>query len=196
VGYRGANLGGTAEDSLSSSSARVPLSGGSGWENYDLGRLKTSPRRVREMENLGYFPAGYGHAVGAETTPMPNNKVLVFEDLFLASLRLPCHNFLLNVLEKFKVQIHQLNTNAAVDLSKFVEVITTFGGGPSTEVFVKHYCLHWQKKVAGEFVDQFGSCTFTRRQGKCKTQNHILVIKWLLIIISSLYKVYLSKIDK
>jgi hypothetical protein len=43
---------------------------------------------VREMESLGYFLAGYGRAALAETTPRPNNEVLVFESLFLAGLRL------------------------------------------------------------------------------------------------------------
>jgi hypothetical protein len=72
------------------------------------------------MESLGIFQAGYGRAAGAETTPRSNNKVLVFEGLFLAGLLMLCHGFLLDVLEKFKVQIHQLTPNVVVDLSKLV----------------------------------------------------------------------------
>lgn len=87
------------------------------------------------MESLGIFHAGYGRAAGAETTRRSNNKVLVFEGLFLAGLRMLCHGFLLDVLEKFKVQIHQLTPNVVVDLSKLVWVMTTFCGDPSAEVF-------------------------------------------------------------
>jgi hypothetical protein len=29
---------------------------------------------VKEMETFGYFSAGYGQAVGADTTPQPNGR--------------------------------------------------------------------------------------------------------------------------
>lgn len=64
--------------------------------------------------------------------------------------------------------IHQFTPNDVVALSKFVWVTTTFGGGPSAEVFVKHYCLHWQKRYSSGGVDPFGSCTFTTKTGKTK----------------------------
>lgn len=34
-----------------------------------------------------------------------------------------------------------------VALTKFVWVVTSYGGELSVEVFAKNYCLHWQKKV-------------------------------------------------
>lgn len=117
---------------------------------------------------MGYFPAGCGRAAEAETVLRPEGEVLLFEGLFVAGLRLPCHGFLIEVLEKFKVQIQQLMPNAVVALSKFVWAMTTFGGGLSTEVFTKHYCLHWQKRSSGGAIDQFGSCTFTPKTGKTK----------------------------
>lgn len=52
--------------------------------------------RRHHREGLGKWTAG------AETTRRSNNKVLVFEGLFLAGLRMLCHSFLLDVLEKFK----------------------------------------------------------------------------------------------
>jgi hypothetical protein len=55
------------------------------------------------MESLGYFIVGYRGAAGAEMRSRLNNEVLVFEGLFLAGLRLSCHELLLDVLEKFKV---------------------------------------------------------------------------------------------
>lgn len=94
------------------------------------------------MISLGHFPTGYGQATGAETTPRPKGEVMVFERLFAVGTRLPCHEFLLGVLEKYKVRIHQLTLNAIVALSKFVYATTTFGGAPSVEVFAKRYCMH------------------------------------------------------
>lgn len=84
-----------------------------------MARLKTLSRRVREMESLGYFLARYRRAARAKTTSRPNNEVLVFEWLFLDGLHLSCHDFLLEVLEKFKVQIHQLTLNVMVALINF-----------------------------------------------------------------------------
>lgn len=45
------------------------------------------------MESLGYFHAGCGRVVGAETLPKPNGERLVFEGLFTAGLRLSGHDF-------------------------------------------------------------------------------------------------------
>lgn len=94
------------------------------------------------MVSLGHFPNGYGQATGAETTPRPKGEVMVFERLFATGIRLPCHEFLLRVLEKYKVRIRQLALNAIVALSKFVYATTTFDGAPSVEVFAKRYCMH------------------------------------------------------
>jgi hypothetical protein len=76
------------------------------------------------------------------------------------------HRFVFEVLQHFKVQIHHLTPNTMVELAKFMWVVTTYGGEPLVEIFAKEYCLHWQKKVAGRKIKQFGSCTFTLRTGK------------------------------
>jgi hypothetical protein len=157
-----------APTGAASSSARVSRGGGLGQVNYELDRSKTSWHRVKEMESLSFFPVGCGRATGAETSPRPDDEVFVFESLFVAGLRLPFHDFLIAVLDKFKVQIHQLTPNVVVALSKFIWATTTFSGDPSTEVFAKHYCLHWQKRAMSGRVDQFGSCTFTLKTGKTK----------------------------
>lgn len=95
------------------------------------------------MESLGYFTAGYDSVAEADTVPRSDGKVLVFKNLFLACICHPCHDFLVEVLDKYKVQIHQLTPNVVVTLRKFVWAMTTFAEGPFTEVFTKHYCLHW-----------------------------------------------------
>jgi hypothetical protein len=70
-------------------------------------------------------------------------ELVVFEAFFTAGLRLPAHRFIVEVLRKFEIQIHQLVSNAMVVLAKFVWVVTSYGGEPSVEVLAKNYCLHW-----------------------------------------------------
>jgi hypothetical protein len=92
--------------------------------------------------------------------------LVVFEAFFIAGLRLPAHRFVSEVLQKFRVQVHQLTPNAVVALAKYVWATTSYGDQPSVEVFTKHYCLHWQKRRIGHKIAQFGSCTFTPKSGK------------------------------
>jgi hypothetical protein len=101
-----------------------------------------------------------------EEVPEPEGELVVFEAFFVAGLRLPVHRFVGEVLRRFNVQIHQLTPNVVVALSKYVWATTSYGGQPSVEVFVKYYCLHWQKRMIGNDVAQFGSCTFTPKTDK------------------------------
>jgi hypothetical protein len=76
-----------------SSSTRVSRAGGPGQVNYELGRSKTSWRRVKEMESLGFFAVGYGQGAGAETIPRMNDEVLVFRVCFLMVFAFPAMIF-------------------------------------------------------------------------------------------------------
>ena len=104
---------------------------------------------VQDMQRLGYFGGRVGRVPGAEEVPEPEGELVVFEAFFIASLRLPAHRFVSEVLQKFKVQVHQLTPNAVVALAKYVWATTSYGGQPSVEVFAKQYCLHWQKRKIG-----------------------------------------------
>jgi hypothetical protein len=42
------------------------------------------------------------------------NKAVVFEDLFLVGLRMSSHLVLAKILQKFRVQLHQLTPNDIV----------------------------------------------------------------------------------
>jgi hypothetical protein len=55
------------------------------------------------------------------------------------------HRFVIEVLRRFEIQIHQLTSNAMVALAKFVLVVTSYNGG---------------------LIAQFGSCTFIPINGK------------------------------
>jgi hypothetical protein len=136
----------------------------------EFGVSRISSVRVQDMQQLGYFGNGVGRVPGAEEIPEPEGEIVVFEAFFIAGLRLPAHRFVVEVLQRYDVQIHQLTPNAVVALAKYVWAVTLYGGHPSIEVFAKNYCLHWQKRKNGSKIAQFGSCTFTLRTGKTSTE--------------------------
>jgi hypothetical protein len=169
-----------AMSTSSSSAAATPPAGASSEETLstvaveelraddtvDFGVSRMSSVRVQDIQRLGYFGGGVARVPGTEEVPEPEGELVVFEAFFVAGLRLPVHRFVGEVLRRFNVQIHQLTPNAVVALSKYVWATTLYGGQPSVEVFVKYYCLHWQKRMIGNEVAQFGSCTFTPKTGK------------------------------
>jgi hypothetical protein len=69
----------------------------------EFGTLRISSVRVQEMQQLGYFGDGVGRVLGAEEIPEPEGELVVFEAFFIASLRLPAHHFVTEVLRRFDV---------------------------------------------------------------------------------------------
>jgi hypothetical protein len=152
-----------SSEDTSSAVAAIELRSGDTVE-FDVSRM--SSVRVQDMQQLGYFGGRVGRVPGAEEVPEPEGELVVFEAFFTASLRLPAHRFVSEVLQKFEVQVHQLTPNVVVALAKYIWATTSYGGQPSVEVFAKQYCLHWQKRKIGHKIAQFGSCTFTPKSGK------------------------------
>jgi hypothetical protein len=105
------------EKHLASPAAEDTLSeGGSDGENsqtYYFGPSTITIDKIKEMVEKGYFPDGGAHELVVETMPEPdNNKVVVYEDFFVAGLRLPPHPALADILLHFQAQLHQLTPNA------------------------------------------------------------------------------------
>jgi hypothetical protein len=48
-----------------------------------------------------------------------NDEVIMYEDFFVAGLRMPPHPTLVDILLKFQAQLHQLMPNAIAQLSKY-----------------------------------------------------------------------------
>jgi hypothetical protein len=72
------------------------------------------------MQRLGYFGNGVGWAPGVEEVHEPKGELIVFESFFTASLCLPTHRFVVEVLRRFEVQVHQLTPNTVVALAMYV----------------------------------------------------------------------------
>jgi hypothetical protein len=160
-------LGKSSSEETMSDLAAVELHPG---HTVEFGVSRISSVRVQDMQQLGYFGNGVGRVPGAEEIPEPEGEIVVFKAFFTASLRLPAHRFVAEVLQRFNVQIHQLTPNVVVALAKYVWAVTSYGDQPSVEVFAKNYCLHWQKRKVGNKIAQFGSCTFAPRTGKTSAE--------------------------
>jgi hypothetical protein len=130
------------------------------------------------MENYAhYFPKGYGRPPGAESVSEPRaNEAINFEDFFAAGRHMPPHPVLIDILCKFRMQLHHLTPNAIVTISKFIWAVTLCEGRPTANIFAQHYELHYQnKKIHLEgckiaLTVQFGCITFhpSRYGGQAK----------------------------
>jgi hypothetical protein len=124
-------------------------------------------RLVSLGSNGQYFPKGYGRLPGMEYVPNTRlDEAVVFEDFFAARLRMPPYLGLLDIFRKFRVQLHQLTSNAIIHISKFIWAITSSGGCPTADVLTQDYEFHYQKKkiqperFESTLVAQFDCITF------------------------------------
>jgi hypothetical protein len=138
--------------------------------SFLFGPSSITVSRVHEIINIGYFAEGMGRERGEETVPEPHpDEAVVFEEFFSAGLMMPPHPVLANILLKFQAQIHQLTPNAIVQLSKYIWVVSSFKGIPTTKGFTKRYKLHYQpRKIVVDGVElllQYGCLNFHAKHG-------------------------------
>jgi hypothetical protein len=75
--------------------------------------------RMKEMVEKGYFVDGEARTPRAEAVPEPDSdEAGMYEGFFVASLHMPLHLALADILLKFRAQMHQLMPNAIAQLSK------------------------------------------------------------------------------
>ena len=97
----------------------IAMSSSSSAASLEFGTSRIFSGRVLEMQRLGYFGNCVRWAPGAEEVPEPEGELIFFEAFFAAGLRLPTHRFVVEVLRRFEVQVHQLTPNAVVALAKY-----------------------------------------------------------------------------
>jgi hypothetical protein len=126
-------------------------------QSYDFGVSSVIVGHIRQLETLRYFVDGSAHEPGEETLLEPNtDEVVVFEEFFVAGMRMPPHPALIEILLMFWVQPHQLTLNAIAQLSKYFLAVLSFSGELSSDGFVKRYELHYQlNKVAVDGFEKF-----------------------------------------
>ena len=97
--------------------------------------------------------------------------------MFIAGLMIPCHSFVLEVLRKYRLQLHELSPSGIVHLAKFIWAVESFGGKADVEVFAKYFSLHYQPyKILNEekrlCASNCGVYSFKPRSGlKVKLQH-------------------------
>jgi hypothetical protein len=116
--------------------------------SYDFRQSKVTRAHITSLMNsTRYFPKGFARPLEVESNPDPGeNGAVVFKNFFVASLHIPPHPVLLEILCKFQVQLHQLAPNAIVQFSEFVWAVTSCRGHPTVDIFAHHYKLHYQNK--------------------------------------------------
>jgi hypothetical protein len=89
----------SSEDTLSNVAAEELRPG----DTVEFGVSRISSVRVQDMQQLGYFGSRVGRVPRAEEVPEPEGELVVFEAFFTASLHLPAHRFVAEVLQRFEV---------------------------------------------------------------------------------------------
>jgi hypothetical protein len=104
---------------------------------YYFGLSTITVGKIKEMVEKN-FTEGEGRVPGAETVPEPDSdEAVVYEDFFVAGLRMPPHPTLADILLKFPTRLHQLMPNAIAQFSKYFWVVGSFGGMPEANTFAR-----------------------------------------------------------
>jgi hypothetical protein len=130
-----------------------------------IGRSLMTQKDLDDLRLEGCFEPGTCQLPGKETTPKPwKNESVVFRNFFTAGLRLPVSKKFADILAAYNVQIHQLTPNSIPQVLKFLWACRTFAGDNDVETFVRHFEIHWARKLITvddkEKEAQYGCCTF------------------------------------
>lgn len=89
-------------------------------------------------------------AAFVEQEPDPNDgEIIVFEDYFSRGFGMPCHPFLHDLVEYYKISICNFHPNSILAISVFITLCKGYLGiPPHFNLFCHFYCLK-KKRVAG-----------------------------------------------
>jgi hypothetical protein len=129
--------------------------------SYHFGLSTIMKTRLGSLESYThYFPKGYGRPPGAEFVLDPQtNEAVVFKDFFTAGLCMPPHPVLVDILCKFRIQLHQLTPNAVTSprLNRINSILIPlscnffFGSPPAKNSGVKRA---WPGAISGWVTDR------------------------------------------
>jgi hypothetical protein len=152
------SLGGAASDDAEAEAEdTIVMDPHESARSYDFEASFITVGHIWQLESLRYFAKGSVREPGEETVlELADDEVVVFEVFFAVGLRMPSHSVLTVILLKYRVQLHQLTSNAITKLSKYFWVVISFSEKPSSDGFVKYYELHCQpKKVVVDGFERF-----------------------------------------
>lgn len=96
---------------------------------------------VKELVDVGSI-SGYRLPAGEEELRPEEDEAIVFRDYFVVGLVIPCHQFVMVVLDRYHIQLHDLTPTTFAHLSNFVWAMVSYDGDPDIEVFAHHFMLH------------------------------------------------------
>jgi hypothetical protein len=137
--------------------------------HLDFGKSTVSQADMPTMIKLGYFEEAEKKLIrfsGEETTPtLENDEVVVFRSFFRAGLMFPLNEMIGEVLENYKIYLHQLTPNTIVRLSVFIWALRSQGIDPNAEAFCRVHELHYQTKAREDGLhENFGCYNFAYRK--------------------------------
>jgi hypothetical protein len=131
-----------------------------------LGGSVTSTVKKGHVEAMkgNYFHDVSIVKIGSEdVVPIPEkDEVVVFRSFMKAGLRFPLHKFLVEVLKKFEIFLHELTPDALIKVGIFIWAIRNQGLEPDADCFCNIHELSYQTKATRkeQYHNNFGCYTF------------------------------------
>jgi hypothetical protein len=92
--------------------------------HLEFGKSTVTEDDMPKLLKLGYFSEARKKLIyfgGEEITTKPEkDEVVVFKSFFKAGLRFPLHEMIADVLENFRIYLHQLTPNAIIRLNVYI----------------------------------------------------------------------------
>lgn len=90
----------------------------------------------------GYFATGDCRSSDDEEIRIPKtNETVVFHNFVVAGLRFPLEKVITDILNSFKVQLHQLTPNSIPHLLNYIWSCCLFGGEVEADSFCQRFEL-------------------------------------------------------
>jgi hypothetical protein len=105
-----------------------------------------------------------------ETVPRPEpDECVVFRDYFAVGLRMPCQDFVEEIMKAYNIEMHHLTPNGMVKIALFIWAVKSRRGNLDIRVFCSIHDMHTQfqsKMVDGKgVIKYFGCCSFKQAHG-------------------------------
>jgi hypothetical protein len=98
-----------------------------------------------------------------------HDECVVFHDYFAAGLRMPCQDFLEEILKAYNIEMHHLTPNGMAKIALFIWTVKSQRGNLDVGAFCSIHEMHTQfrsKMVDGKSVIKyFGCCSFKQSRG-------------------------------
>jgi hypothetical protein len=119
--------------------------------------------RGRYFRDMSIVRADVDRAV-----PAPEeDKVVIYQSFFKASLRFPLSRFVVEVLKIYQIFLHQITPEAIIRMGIFVWAVRSQGLEPSARCFCSMHELSYETKPWGkeQYHNNFGCYSFVARSG-------------------------------